>query len=83
MIQVLLRDVLMAEPESILGVEDLIIYLECSEYKARVAMEQHFISIKLLLDSCHRTQRWHNVSTVTTKCHLWVGGTVCLQEGQE
>lgn len=59
----------MTDPEFILGLGDLIIYLDSSEYKTRIAMEQDFIRIKLLLDSCHQTQRCHNVSTITTKCY--------------
>lgn len=43
-------------------------------------MEQDFIRIKLLLNSYHQTQRCHNVSTITTKCCLWVGGILCLRE---
>lgn len=78
--QACLRDMLMTDPEFILGLEDLIIYLDSSEYKTRVAMEQDLIRIKLLLDSCHQTQRCHNVTTITTKCYLWVGGIVCLRE---
>lgn len=83
MIQALLRDMLMADPESILGFEDLITSLDSSEFKTRVAMEQDFIRIKLLLNWCHQTKRCHNVSTITTKCYLWVGGIVCLREEGE
>lgn len=70
----------MTDPEFILGLEDLIIYLDSSEHKSRVAMEQDFIRIKLLLKSCQQTQRCHNVSTTTTTSYLWVAGIVCLRE---
>ena len=74
MVQALWRDTLMTEPEPVVGLEDFIIYLDSCDYKTGAGlyntMEQYYISVKLLLDSCLQIQEWHNVFTKTTTCYL-------------